>query len=484
MRSRLASTTILLIAMSMVPATGAIAEKAVPHARPNVILILVDDAGVETVGAYGGEYRTPRIDALARGGTRFVNAHATPLCTPSRVRLLTGRYSFRNYKAFGHLGPGEPTIARLLKRSGYRTAVAGKWQLSGNPLDGVPGSTPQQAGFDEWRLWNTEASEVAAGCRYWTPTLETNGRRETFPGRFGPDLVNDFALDFIGRRRDRPFFLYYSMLLPHDPFVATPLRPEVGSREQNFASMVEYLDYLTGTILDRVDRLGIADRTLVVLVADNGSHPLIVSRRLGEAVRGGKASTLDAGTHVPLIMRWPGKLQPSTVDEQLVDLTDLFATILTAGGQAAAAAHSDGHDLLPSPTGVARPVRQAIFMDFDLDWWPLHPTRYAFTDRWKLYDDGRFFDVLADPAEQKPLAVADLNEEVLSTREMLQRTLDTMGDHALTLADSHFPKDFDPEKIDYARVRDEMQRKNGECGDPARVPRSTGPWTNDDRSTR
>jgi arylsulfatase A len=465
MRKWPSSAAILMSSLVAALSEGAVPSPGAAPAGPNVILILLDDAGVETVGAYGGDYRTPRIDALARDGVRFENAHATPLCTPSRVRLLTGRYSFRNYKAFGQLDPAEPTIARLLRQSGYRTAAAGKWQLAGSPLDRVPGSTPSQAGFDEWRLWNTEPDEVAAGCRYWTPTLDTNGRRQTFPGHFGPDLVNDFALDFIERHRDRPFFLYYAMILPHDPFVATPVHRETGSSERYFAAMIEYLDYLTGTVLDRLETLGIADRTLVVLVADNGTHPLIVSRRHGVPIRGGKGTTLDTGTHVPLIMRWPARLQRGVVDAQMVDLTDLFATIVTAGGRAGDAARSDGRDLLPSLVTGASPGRQAVFMDFDADWWPLHPVRYAFTERWKLYDDGRFFDVVTDPAEQEPLDRAVER----ATRERLQRTLDSIGGHGLDLTDSHFPPGFDTETIDYGRVRLEMQEKNKECGDPSRV---------------
>jgi arylsulfatase A len=441
-----------------------------PPDRPNIVLILADDAGVETIGAYGSEYRTPRIDALAGEGVRFENAHSTPLCTPSRVRLLTGRYSFRNYKAFGHLGRDEPTIAKLLKQQGYRTAVAGKWQLAGNPLDGVPGSTPREAGFDEWILWHPHPSQSDAGCRHWTPTLETNGRMQTYPNQFGPDLVNDFALDFISRRDRRPFFLYYSMLLPHDPFVSTPAKRGPGTPAENYAAMIEYMDYLTGAVIDRLDQLDLRNRTLVIFVADNGTHRTLAVRRNGVAVQGGKGETTDAGTHVPLIIRWPGRLRAGVVDSQMVDLTDLFATIVAAGGLTAAASQSDGYDLLPSLTQGTAPRREAIFMDYDMAWFPFNAVRYAFTSRWKLYEDGRLYDMSADPREKSPLAAEGLPAEARAARVKLQGLLASIGGSRLTPSDPHFPKGFDPEKIDYQRAGEELQRMDRECGDPARVP--------------
>lgn len=439
-------------------------------AQPNVIVILADDAGVETVGAYGGQYATPRIDALARQGVRFDNAHATPLCTPSRVRLLTGRYSFRNYKAFGHLDPREPTLAKLLQSAGYRTAVSGKWQLAGNPLDGVPGSTPRQAGFDEWRVWHAGPRPWDEGCQHWGPTLDTNGRRETFPGEFGSDLTQQFALDFIARNARQPFFLFYSMILPHDPWVATPARRAVAGRQEQFAAMMEYMDSQVGGILDRLDSLGLASTTLVVFLADNGTHPMITSLRHGIAVKGGKGSTLSAGTHVPLILRWPSRIHQPRESADLVDLTDVFATIAAAAGQGRAARASDGLDLLRGRGGRSVAARQSIFMDFEASWWPLDPVRYAFTERWKLYGDGRLFDTVIDPLETRPIATEMLSPQAAAARAMLKRTLDHMGDRAMTAKDPHFPVGFDPKSVDFAAATRKLAETNRTCGDPSRVP--------------
>ena len=196
--------------------------------------------------------------------------------------------------------------------------------------------------------------------------------------------------------------------------------------------MMEYMDSQVGELLDRLDTLGIASQTLVVFVADNGTHPLIVSTRDGVTVQGGKGSTLDAGTHVPLILRWSPQVKPSTVSAQIVDLTDVFATVASAAGQARAARSSDGYDLLRGLTDRRAPRRSSIFMDFSANWWPLEPVRYAFTPQWKLYDDGRYYDTNADPLEARPLMSEQLSDKARDTQLRLRKTLDGMGDHAMS----------------------------------------------------
>lgn len=452
-----------------VPLQAAGPPRAAPVRPPNVVLILADDAGVETLGAYGGEYATPTLDALAREGVRFDNAHATPLCTPSRVRLLTGRYSFRNYRAFGHLDRDEPTIAKSLRRRGYRTAAVGKWQLGGNPIDRVRGATPREAGFDEWRLWASGADFLEEGCQHWTPTLDTNGTRRTYPGQFGSDLTHAYALDFVRRNARRPFFLYYAAILPHDPWVATPADRGVTGRAAQFASMMKYFDAQIGELLAAIDRAGIGQDTLVVFVADNGTHPLLRSRRNGAVVQGGKGSTLDSGSHVPLIIRWPRGMPTARTESAMVDLTDLYATIVTAGGDPAAAVESDGYDLARLMRDSSAPRREAIFMDFASAWWPLQTTRYAFDARWKLYGDGRMFDVGADPLEQQPLPRDAADSALGAARQRLTRVLEDMGDRAMRSDDAHFPPGFDPTRVDLTDAVRRNQARNQECGDPARM---------------
>ena len=435
-------------------------------ARPNIVLILADDIGVETVSAYGSEIQTPHLDALAAGGVLFANMHATPLCTPSRVRLLTGQYSFRNYKSFGYLDPESVTLATQLKQAGYATAVSGKWQLAGSELDQVPGASPVAAGFTESLAW--QAHPGLDRCRYWSPELERNGVAEEHQGSYGPDLINDFALDFVTRHRQQPFFLYYPMLLAHDPFVPTPRSPPSALGTANFPPMMSYLDRMVGRLMDRLAELGLERNTLLVFVGDNGTHNTITTLQHGQPVTGGKATTLQTATHVPMLMRWPGRLPQGAVFEGMTDLVDVYATLLAAADLKEV--DSDGFDLLPALTNKSSWPRQAIFMEFADDYWPFNPSVYAFNAQWKLYTDGRFFDLDADPAEQRPLAPNPGDNPAQTARSGLQQIIDTSGFLPLTLDDPFFPQGFDPESINYDALDQDRAKSLAYCSDPGRIP--------------
>src|SRR5215204_5276684 len=193
-------------------------------AKPNVVLILADDFRFECVSANGRQYPTPHLDRLAQTGMRFQNCHVQPLCTPTRVQLMTAQYNVRNYVEFGYMKPESRTFGNLFKSSGYATCIAGKWQL-GEEL-----SLPGRWGFDEHCLWQfTRRPE-----RYKNPGLEINGKPIDYShGEYGPDLVSDYALDFISRNHARPFFLYYPMMLTHEPFLPTPDSPDYQSGPAN-----------------------------------------------------------------------------------------------------------------------------------------------------------------------------------------------------------------------------------------------------------
>ena len=182
--------------------------------RPNVVVILADDLGYECLTCNGGgSYETPNLDALAAGGARFTNAHVQPLCTPTRVQVMTGQYNVRNYVGFGQLKRGEVTFGNLLRDAGYRTGIAGKWQL------GRVAELPKEFGFDEHVLWQ----HTRFAPRYPNPGLEHQSEQVDYEnGEYGPDLISDFAVDFVERHRDAPFLLYYPMILPHFPHQATP----------------------------------------------------------------------------------------------------------------------------------------------------------------------------------------------------------------------------------------------------------------------
>ncbi len=182
--------------------------------RPNVVLIMADDFGFECVTSNGGEsYKTPNLDRMAAEGVRFENCHVQPLCTPTRVQMMTGIYNVRNYTRFGELDPKATTFGHLFQDAGYATGICGKWQL------GYEDGLPRHFGFQESCLWQ----HTRRPPRYANPGLEYNAKpRDFHDGEYGPQLVNDWALGFIERHRKRPFFLYYPMILTHDPFQPTP----------------------------------------------------------------------------------------------------------------------------------------------------------------------------------------------------------------------------------------------------------------------
>ena len=323
--------------------------------RPNVILIMADDVSWECFGCYGGEdYNTPRIDQLAAEGVKFEHCYSTPICTPSRVKLMTGKYGFRNYTHFGYLNPKERTFGHMMQESGYKTAIAGKWQLNGlyNQLPGnQDASRPNRAGFDESLLWQvTKGKGGDGGERFWNPPLEQNGTfisKEQNAGKYGPDLLTDFVCDFIERNREQPFFVYYPMVLVHDPFVPTPKTvgdqpiteqlnkapKSPADKKKNFVAMVQYMDFLIGRIADKVDELGLGEETIILFTADNGTNTGIRSQWNGVEIKGGKAGMKDNGTHVPLIARWKGHTPSGKALPDLVDFTDFYATLLDVAGK-------------------------------------------------------------------------------------------------------------------------------------------------------
>jgi arylsulfatase A len=402
---------LLMLACAVVPTA---ADASPPTRPPNVVLILADDLGVEAVRSYGSEIDTPHLSALAAAGMQIENAHAMPICTPSRVRILTGRDSGRNFRDFGHLDEQETTVAKLLRSRGYRTLLAGKWQL-GRGLDRrMVGASPAAAGFDEHLAWQILDEDV--GSRYWGPTLWRNGVLETVEDRvFGPDLVNDAVMDFIGRHRDKPFFVFYSMLLPHDPFVLTPEMPGPADRNKRFVGMVSYLDRLVGTLVDRLEALGLKENTLIVFTADNGTHPSITTRRHGQPTRGGKGRTTDAGTLVPFIVAGPGVAKPGTRSAALVDIADILPTLADVTGSPSPSVDLDGVSLVPLMAGQRTAVRNAIYQAYRPSSFDPY-TIFAFDARWKLYADGRFFDRLTDPLERTPLKLEALDDEAAQAR--------------------------------------------------------------------
>jgi len=433
-------TTIAVLIFAIMLSSPCLAD-----APQNVVLIMADDIGFECFSSYGSEeYSTPRLDALAAEGIRFENCHSTPLCTPSRVNIMTGKSNVFNYADFGVYPQGEPTFAHHFKEHGYATAVAGKWQL----LTTNNGISATEAGFDTYCVWNTP---MTARERYWNPSLECNREILDLPeDSFGPEIATSFLIDFIEEKKDVPFLAYYPMILPHNPFIPTP---DSESREEkdgkkNFVDMVAYLDVCVGRIVDALEANGLRENTLVIFTGDNGTNSQLASELFGEEVPGGKGYTHDYGTHVPLIVNCPGTIPAGLLDADLVCFSDFFPTIVEAAGlPPKEIADGDGMSFWARCQGREGVARQWIYgyyfprpysnrFDNMYNHWEV---RYARDRRYKLYANGDLFDTIEDVMETSPLEPGEPNDRSEQARRVLQEALNAYPDSG--------------ENVDFGRVK-------------------------------
>lgn len=400
---------------------------------PNIIYILADDMGYECIGAYGSAYKTPNIDALAEKGILYQNCHAQPLSSPTRVQTMTGRYNYKNYVEFGYMDPREKTFGNLAKEAGYATAMAGKWQL------GADTTLPQKWGFDEYSLWQLTHSK-ADGERYANALIQTNGVEiPRSIDLYGPDMFEDFVEDFITRNKNNPFFVYYTSPLVHAPFCPTPDSKAWLDQEERtekdtkyFPDMVTYLDKLVGRLVNKLKELDLYDNTIIMFVGDNGTQRgMPTPMKDGSVILGGKGMSTDAGTHVPLIVSWPAKGLQGERMNQLVDVTDFMPTFADAMGvKVPASWDTDGISLYPQITGQKEaPVRRWTICHYD-PLWDQVPSKNAFrsarTIRYKLYSDGKFYDLKADILEKTPLDITGLEKEPRLVYTKLKKELDKL----------------------------------------------------------
>ena len=342
-----------------------------PAPKPNVVLILADDLGIECLSAYGGtSLRTPHIDKLASQGMKFTRCFSNPYCSPSRASLLTGRYPFQNglktvldtkAKENVYLHPDQPSFARQLKQAGYATELVGKWHVSLEHKH----NTINEFGFDQYQTWRIFDDQGEKTTRFWTPYLLRNGTviADQIKERYGPDVDLEFHLDFIksSANKQQPFLAYYATCLPHFPWEPTPdsadksyRQPRTGHKgdPKYFPDMVAYLDKHVGLIMQSLDDLGIADNSIVIFLADNGTdQDLINEWGDGKKIRGGKGTMTDRGTHVPLIVRWPDHIKAGSSCDDLIDFSDLFPTLCELTGAALPKAALHGRSFAPQLVG-------------------------------------------------------------------------------------------------------------------------------------
>ena len=415
------SLMIMIIAAAFVQVSK---KNIVNEKKPNIILILADDIGFETISAYGStSYKTPRIDNMAKGGVLFQNCYAQPLCSPSRVQIMTGKSNFRNYERWGYLNQNETNFAHILKSQGYATCITGKWQLGGDEF------TPYKAGFDEYLLWNIMDTSSTYNERYKDPRLLENGVSKKYSkGEYGPDLFVNYIKDFMSRKKNVPFLVYYPMVLSHKPFVPTPSNGKVydnfkvvpkgepgGSSADNsfFKDQMAYLDKNVGEILDKVNELGLSENTLILFTGDNGTGVGINSTmKDGRKIPGMKGATTEYGIHVPLVAYWKGKIKPGQVNNKLVDFTDFLPTIADAANiNMPKSFVTDGRSFLPLVTGQKYEARDWLFSHYDPQKGEFKKARFVHNREWKLYETGEIYNVAKDPEEKNVLAASSLTPD-------------------------------------------------------------------------
>lgn len=418
-------------------------EAAAPE-KPNIVLIMADDLGIEGLGCYGGEdYKTPHLDKLAAEGLRFTHAYSQPLCTPTRVELMTGKYNQRNWLYFGVLPKGEQTFGHLLSQRGYKTCIAGKWQLTSYDPPEYPGAAerrgkgthPKDAGFDEYSLFHSEETEDKAS-RYANPTFLRNGElHKAVEGKYGEDLTVEYILDFMKRNHDEPLFVYYPMALPHWPMVPTPIS-EVWSDPSRrleedtkyFPDMVEYLDLLVGRLVKGIDDLKLRENTLILFYSDNGTDRRITSGFQGEMIPGGKGMVTQNGIRVPLIANWPGQIEPGLCHD-LVDASDFLPTLAAlTGSRLPRSWQSDGVSFAPQLFGEeGKPRRFAFFWydprpGWDKEKFDRHI--FALDHNYKVFSDGRMYDIAGEGFREEPLNLEGLTKEQQIARRQLLKVIE------------------------------------------------------------
>jgi arylsulfatase A len=405
MSRRIASLAVVLVSWAGVAGAD---EKP---ARPNIVFILADDLGIDGLGCYGSDrfkVLTPNLDALAKSGLKFERCYAAPVCGPSRVLIMTGRYAFRtggltNPSSKNPSSKDEPSIARTLKQAGYSTGMAGKWRQMGE--------TPGDWGFDEW------VTDPTASGWFWVKSYTKNGQLvEKETEFYYPDVQQEFALDFIRRHRDGPFYFYYSMHLVHGPIVRTPDSKAGGDL---FADNVAYMDKQVGQLAAELDALGLRDKTLILFSVDNGTVARQSGTIGGRPIHGAKGSVLEGGSRVPLIASWKGTTPEGKSLPDLVGFSDLFATFAElAGAKMPEGIVFDSRSFAPQLRGERGTPREWLFIQ-------LGPRWYVRDDRWKLTQAGELLDLKDAPFVERP--VSDLEPGAADARKRLQAVLDQLN---------------------------------------------------------
>jgi arylsulfatase A-like enzyme len=355
-------------------ATGAALAPAIlrgQRRKPNLVFLMSDDMGYADLGCFGSrDIRTPHIDRLAAEGVRFTDCYSNgPVCTPTRVGLMTGRYQQRFGKALEWalvpvnnnrtgLSPKDSILASSLKAQGYRTGIFGKWHCGS-----LPQFRPNQHGFDEsFGILRGNADMYSHQYRDGSNDLSENGQDTRAEG-YLTEILAERSVSFIRRHHQQPFFLYLPFNAVHWPFQG-PDRPDLvrnadtwtdGDRN-DYRAMMHSMDAAVGAVLEELRRQRVDDNTLVIFTNDNGGERLSSNAPLFHS----KATLWEGGIRVPGIARWPGRIPAGSVTGQATITMDFTASMLAAAGATPAGVTLDGMDVMPMAAGEKPVVERTL----------------------------------------------------------------------------------------------------------------------------
>lgn len=410
--------------------------EAAERLRPNILLIMTDDQGYGDISAHGNPHlKTPKLDRLRAEGVRFERFYVSPVCTPTRAALMTGRYNYRTgaidtFAGRSLIHPEEATMAELLGRAGYRTGIFGKWHLGDN--------YPRRAmdkGFEKslvHRGGGLMQPSDWPGNTYFSPMLSRNGEDWKSSG-YCTDVFTDAAMDFMAGADSEPFFCYLAYNAPHTPleiadeWVAPYSAMGLDEDVAKVYGMCANIDWNVGRTLDKLAELGLADNTLVIFLTDNGPQRFGGQVRYNAGMRGAKTTVYEGGIRVPSFWRWPAALEAGKRVDVVAGDIDILPTLLDLAG-AGIPDNLDGRSLKP------------LLASDNAPW----PERYYFTQwhrgdepelfrscavvgqRYKLVNGEELYDLVEDPGEECDIA-AEKPEVAREMRDAYERWFADVG---------------------------------------------------------
>ncbi|WP_462251410.1 sulfatase-like hydrolase/transferase [Ferruginibacter sp.] len=386
--------------------------------KPNIIYILADDLGIGDISAYGADNnKTPIIDKMAKEGMLFKHSYTAPLCGPSRVMILTGRYAFRtggvNQDMVGRIKPeNEVLTPGVLKAVGYTTSMIGKWsQFS---------LTPKDFGFDDYVTFRGSGVYWSKENKKTSTYFINDAEKPLEKNVYMPDLMHNHLVNFIAKNKNKPFYIHYAMVHVHADIQPTP---DTKAGSDIYADNTAYMDKLVGKLLHALDSLKLRENTLIVFMGDNGTASKYAERGTigGKQLSGKKGSMLECGSLVPTIANWPGKIAAGNINNNLIDASDILPTFAElAGAPLPANKVIDGKSFLPQLLSKSSNPREWIFMELGNKW-------YVRDAKWKLTRENELFDMSNAPFEEKLMANYSNNAEATAAYKRLKIAMDKLN---------------------------------------------------------